>query len=154
MQRMVSGTPFLITSTLIMYISGCTSERFCKNLFLKDRKGGFWLLVCLNDQVIRDRYLAELYAVEAKYPEDLATVKDFADHIDHAVNLIGIDYVGIGTDFDGGGGLRDCWDASELPNITAELLRRGYSKDDLERFWGGNFMRVFKQVIERAKGNI
>ena len=80
----------------------------------------------------------------------MATVKDFVDHIDHAVNLIGIDYVGIGTDFDGGGGLRDCQDVSQLPNITAELLRRGYNKKDLEKIWGGNFMRVFKQVIAKA----
>jgi len=114
-----------------------------------EKKYGTWAEI--DDPSVRDKYAAEWYAIEAKYPQDLATVKDFVDHIDHAVNLIGIDYVGIGTDFDGGGGLRDCQDASQLPNITAELLRRGYGKDDLVRIWGGNFMRVFKQVIEKAK---
>ena len=105
----------------------------------------------ITDNAIRDKYLAEWMAIGEKYPGDLAAVKDFVDHIDHTVNLIGIDYVGIGTDFDGGGGLRDCRDASELPNITAELLRRGYSKNDLQKIWGGNFMRVFRQVIQAAK---
>ncbi len=118
---------------------------------LKKKYGAF---ADINDRVIRDQYMAEWSALGAKYPNDLATVKDFVDHIDHVVNLIGIDHVGIGTDFDGGGGLRDCRDASELPNITAELLRRGYSKDDLRKIWGANFIRVFKQVIERAEENI
>jgi membrane dipeptidase len=116
-----------------------------------EKKYGKWNEI--NDKAISDKYLTEWMAIEAKYPEDLATVKDFVDHIDHVVNLIGIDYVGIGTDFDGGGGLRDCRDASELPNITAELLRRGYSKDDLRKIWGENFMRVFKQVIKLAEKN-
>ncbi len=105
----------------------------------------------ITDRAILDKYYAEWDAIVAKYPGDLATVKDFVDHIDHVVNLIGIDYVGIGTDFDGGGGLRDCKDVSELPNITAELLRRGYNKDDLKKIWGDNFMRVFRQVVKAAK---
>lgn len=116
-----------------------------------EKKYGRWNEI--DDKETRDKYLAEWMAIEAKYPGDLATIKDFVDHIDHVVNLIGIDYVGIGTDFDGGGGLRDCRDASELPNITAELLRRSYSEDDLRKIWGGNFMRVFKQVIKLAEQN-
>ncbi|MBN1833419.1 MAG: dipeptidase [Deltaproteobacteria bacterium] len=117
-----------------------------------EKKYGKWNEI--NDKTMSDKYLTEWMAIEAKYPGDLATVKDFVDHIDHVVNLIGIDYVGIGTDFDGGGGLRDCRDTSELPNITAELLQRGYSKDDLRKIWGGNFMRVFKRVIKLAEKNI
>jgi membrane dipeptidase len=105
----------------------------------------------ITDRAILDKYMAEWEAIGAKYPGDLATVKDFVDHIDHVKNLIGIDYVGIGTDFDGGGGLRDCRDVSELPNITAELLQRGYSKDDLIKIWGENFIRVFRQVVKAAK---
>lgn len=83
---------------------------------------------------------------DQKYPKELATVSDAVDHIDHVVKTIGIDYVGIGTDFDGGGGLSDCKDASELKNITIELLRRGYTKKDIEKIWGSNFLRVFKAV--------
>ncbi len=105
----------------------------------------------ITDKAILDKAVAEWEAIGAKYPGDLATVKDFVDHIDHVVKLIGIDYVGIGTDFDGGGGLRDCRDVSELPNITSELLRRGYSKDDLKKIWGENFIRVFRQVVKGAK---
>ncbi len=90
----------------------------------------------------------EWRATQEKYPEPLATVADAIDHIDHIVKLIGIDYVGIGTDFDGGGGLSDCKDVSEIKNITLELLKRGYSEEDIEKIWGGNFMRVFRQVEE------
>jgi len=86
------------------------------------------------------------YAYNRKFPAPLATVSDAVDHIDHIVELIGVDYVGIGTDFDGGGGLEDCYDASEMGNITKELVNRGYSEDDIIKIWGGNFMRVFKEV--------
>ncbi len=77
--------------------------------------------------------------------EKKANVSDAVDHIDHVVNLIGIDYVGIGTDFDGGGGINGCSNASEMKNITIELLRRGYTKAQIEKIWGGNAMRVLRQ---------
>lgn len=89
-------------------------------------------------------------AIEGKFPETLATVADLVDHLDHIVNLIGIDYVGIGTDFDGGGALADCFDVSEIENITRELVRRGYSKRDIRKIWSGNFLRVFAQVEKKA----
>jgi membrane dipeptidase len=74
------------------------------------------------------------------------TLQDFVDHIDHAVNLIGIDHVGIGSDFDGGGGVEGWDDAGQSMNITAELLRRGYSEEDIRKIWGGNFLRVLREV--------
>lgn len=89
----------------------------------------------------------EYRAVQKKY-EKLATVKDIVDHIDHAVQVIGIDHVGIGTDFDGGGGVTGCSNVSEMKNITVELLRRGYKKSDIEKIWGGNIMRVLREVEE------
>ena len=92
--------------------------------------------------VVREKW----YDIDQKYPAPMATVADLVDHIDHIVNLIGIDYVGIGTDFDGGGVLKDLYDVTEMSNITLELLRRGYSKDDIEKIWSGNFMRVFRKV--------
>lgn len=92
---------------------------------------------------------SEYRAIQKKY-EKLATVKDIADHIDHAVQVIGIDHVGIGTDFDGGGGVEGCKDVSEMKNITIELLHRGYSPKELEKIWGGNVMRVFSRVEEIA----
>jgi membrane dipeptidase len=74
------------------------------------------------------------------------------DHIDHAVRVAGIDHVGIGSDFDGGGGLIDCRDVSEIGAITRELVRRGYSEEQVAKIWGGNIMRVFQEVIDAADG--
>jgi len=75
----------------------------------------------------------------------LATVADAVNHIQHVVDVIGIDYVGIGSDFDGGGGIEGCTDVSMMKNITKELLRRGYRRDDIAKIWGGNFMRVMRE---------
>lgn len=94
---------------------------------------------------------SEWWALNSKYPAPMATVADLVDHVDHVVTLIGIDHVGIGTDFDGGGALEDCYDVSEMENITLELVRRGYNKEDIEKIWSGNFMRVFREVESIAK---
>ena len=75
-----------------------------------------------------------------------ADVGDFIDHVDHAVNLIGIDHVGLSSDFDGGGGVIGWWDASETANVTLELVRRGYSEEDIAKLWGGNLLRVWREV--------
>ncbi|WP_340111478.1 dipeptidase [Maribellus mangrovi] len=93
----------------------------------------------------------EWRSLDEKYPKDLPTVADCVDHIDHVVDLVGVDYVGIGSDFDGGGGLKDCADVSQFPNITAEMLKRGYSEEDIDKVWGGNFLRVFNAVAELAE---
>lgn len=81
-----------------------------------------------------------------KFPNPPATVKHVADHIDHIVKIAGIDHVGIGCDFDGGGGIEGIFDASEVMNITIELVRRGYSEEEIAKIWGGNLIRVFKEV--------
>jgi membrane dipeptidase len=87
-----------------------------------------------------------------KFPRQLVTVSDAVDHIDHIIKLVGIDYVGIGTDFDGGGGLEGCYDVSEIGNITRELVRRGYTEEQIRKIWGENFMRVFREVMKVAHG--
>lgn len=92
----------------------------------------------------------EWRALSEKYPKPLPTVSDYVDHIDYVKKLVGIDYVGIGSDFDGGGGLEDCADVSQFPNITAEMLRRGYTAEEIEKVWGGNFFRVFKTVEQQS----
>jgi membrane dipeptidase len=74
------------------------------------------------------------------------TVSDIADHIDYAVRRMGIEHVGIGTDFDGGGGVRGFMNASQSQNLTAELARRGYDRDALARIWGGNFMALLRKA--------
>ncbi len=81
-----------------------------------------------------------------KYPNPPATVTHVVDHIDHIVKIAGIDHVGIGCDFDGGGGIEGVFDASEVMNITIELVRRGYTEEAIEKIWGGNLIRVFKEV--------
>jgi len=75
-----------------------------------------------------------------------ATVKDAVDHIDYVVKTVGIDHVGIGSDFDGGGGLIGLNAVNEMPQITMELLRRGYVEEDIAKIWGGNLMRVMDCV--------
>jgi membrane dipeptidase len=94
-------------------------------------------------------YRDERWEIQTKYRK-LATVSDVVDHIDHVVQVIGIDNVGIGTDFDGGGGVDHCRSVAEMKNITIELLRRGYSKSDIGKIWGGNIMRVFREVEKNA----
>jgi membrane dipeptidase len=97
---------------------------------------------------LRRQMRAESRAIRDQY-EKLATVKDAVDHIDHVVQVIGIDYVGIGSDFDGGGGIEGCKTVAEMKNITIELVRRGYTRQDIEKIWGGNAMRVFR-AVEKA----
>jgi len=104
-----------------------------------------------TDTLERDILREEWGEISRKYPSKLANVQDAVDHIDHIVNLIGIDHVGIGTDFDGGGGIDGCFDASEMGNITIELVKRAYSKKEIEKIWSGNIMRVLKEVEEVAK---
>jgi membrane dipeptidase len=99
------------------------------------------------------QYRDERSALREQYPREYATVSDLVDHIDHVVGLIGIDHVGVGSDFDGGGGLADCTDVSEMGNITKELVRRGYSKKDITKIWSGNLMRVFQAAEDYARGS-
>ena len=105
----------------------------------------------IKDKAVRDQVEKEYDDLDVRYPSPPVYVKDAVDHIDHIVRLIGIDHVGIGTDFDGGGGLADCKDVTQLKNITIELVRRGYSKKDIAKIWGENIMRVMQQVIDLAK---
>ncbi len=95
----------------------------------------------------------EWYAINKKFPGNLATVQDYVDHIDHIVKVVGIDHVGIGTDFDGGGGIEGCYDASEMQNITIELVKRGYTEKQIAKIWGGNIMRVMHEVLSQATIN-
>ncbi|MFZ2338875.1 MAG: dipeptidase [Bacteroidales bacterium] len=106
-----------------------------------DKYGDFGLLGEEEKKTAREEYRA----IRERY-EKLATVDDVADHIDHVVQVIGIDHVGIGTDFDGGGGVEGCMSVADMKNITIELLRRGYSRPDIAKIWGGNIMRVMKEA--------
>ena len=100
----------------------------------------------------REIAFAEWHSVDSKFPPKIATVSDAVEHIDYMVKIAGIDHVGIGTDFDGGGGLMDCKDVSEMGNITLELVKRGYSEKDIKKIWGENLMRVMRDVAKGAGG--
>jgi microsomal dipeptidase-like Zn-dependent dipeptidase len=78
--------------------------------------------------------------------QGIANIQDALSHILHAVDIMGIDHVGIGTDFDGDGGVMGLAHAGELINLTRMLLREGYSEDDLRKLWGANFLRVMHQA--------
>ena len=81
---------------------------------------------------------------------ETVTVADFCDHVDYAVQRIGLDHVGISSDFDGGGGFSGWRDASESPNVTAELVQRGYGRSQIAALWGGNFLRLLRIAEQRA----
>jgi membrane dipeptidase len=73
-------------------------------------------------------------------------VKELVDHIDYVVKLIGIEHVGISSDFDGGGGIEGWDSAAQTSNVTLELVRRGYSEEEIAKLWGGNLLRVWRDV--------
>jgi len=84
---------------------------------------------------------------------DAVGVADFVDHIDYVVHRIGLDHVGISSDFDGGGWFSGWHDAAESPNLTSELVRRGYKRDQIAALWGGNFLRAMRRSEEIASGS-
>jgi membrane dipeptidase len=95
----------------------------------------------------RAEYESKLAEIDKQHPGDPpVNLKDFVDHIDYAVKLIGIDHVGISSDFDGGGGIAGWNDASETFNVTLELVRRGYTEEQIEKLWSGNLLRVMEKV--------
>jgi membrane dipeptidase len=102
------------------------------------------------DEAKRAEAIAAFREIARKYPDQPAFVKDVVDHFDHVIGLVGEDYVGVGTDFDGGGGLDDCRDVSQMYRVTMEMLRRGYSESRIAKIWGGNAMRVLQAVIDAA----
>ncbi len=101
----------------------------------------------------RNAYLAEQQEInDRRYPADpRATVADFVDHIDYVVKLVGIDHAGISSDFDGGGGVEGWNNTAETFNVTRELVRRGYTEEQIGKIWSGNLLRVMAEVERVAK---
>ncbi|WP_119735955.1 pyoverdine-tailoring dipeptidase-like protein PvdM [Pseudomonas sp. Larv2_ips] len=95
------------------------------------------------------QYAQGLYGILEEEPK--ATLKDWGDAIDYTVRKIGIDHVGISSDFNDGGGIQGWENVGEVRNVTAELIQRGYSEADIAKLWGGNFLRVWDQVQKAAK---
>lgn len=118
-------------------------------------RGGRGNPIDAMDDATRTRYQARLDQVNARFPAPApvrrATVQDFVDHIDYAVKLIGIDHVGISSDFDGGGGIEGFNCAPEAINVTIELAKRGYNEEEIGKLWGGNLLRVMEKAEQVAK---
>ena len=93
-------------------------------------------------------YLEGIENINIKFP--MPDIDDFIDHVDYVVDLIGIDYVGISSDFGGGGGISGWMDAAETKLLTLKLEERGYSPKEIEKIWGGNILRVWKKVEDIA----
>ncbi len=132
------------------YVRAPTPERIARVTALREKYGiqSFADFNALSDEQ-REAYRAEQRALDDAFP--VATVEHLVDHIDHVVETVGIDYVGISSDFDGGGGINGWSDASQTENVTAELVRRGYSEEDIAKIWGGNLLRVMADVERVAR---
>ena len=132
----------------------CDNPRNLSDDMLRElKKNGGVIQICIFSDYLRvpDPSPQRDQALGLHFPRRLATIRDAVDHIDHVVRRIGVDSVGIGTDFDGGGGIDGCSDVTQLPGITLELVRRGYSKKEIAKIWGGNFFRVFRQVRDVSR---
>jgi len=108
--------------------------------------GGFGAAMASLTAEQRTQFRAKMEALNTAFPPPpKATVSDFVDHIDYAVKLIGLEHVGISSDFDGGGGVDGFNDATESPNVTIELVRRGYTEEQIGKLWSGNLLRVMAE---------
>ncbi len=110
--------------------------------------GGVVQVVALDEFLNKTKHEAHLENPELNPPVNLS---DFVDHIDYIKNLIGIDHVGISSDFDGGGGIEGWQDASQTFNVTLELVKRGYSENEISKIWSGNLLRVLDETEKLAK---
>jgi membrane dipeptidase len=117
---------------------------------LKEIEAKYGSIREIRDEALRKEAMAARETVNQKYPQSRPNVQDLVDHIDHVRKVVGIDHVGIGTDFDGGGGVVGCDDVSGMIHVTEELIRRGYTDREIEKIWGANFFRVFEKVIALA----
>jgi membrane dipeptidase len=100
----------------------------------------------LLEQARHEQYLDELAAINSRHPENRASFEDYMDQVLYTIRLLGVDHVGFGADWDGGGGLDGLRDVTYLPRITERLLQEGYSEEDLAKMWGGNVIRLLKQA--------
>jgi membrane dipeptidase len=91
-----------------------------------------------------EQYLDESNAIDKQFPENRATFEDYMSQVLYTIKLVGVDHVGFGADWDGGGGLAGFRDITALPKITERLLKEGYSEADLAKMWGGNVVRLIK----------
>ena len=116
---------------------------------IEDRQASFALL----SPAERARLLADKAQLDAQRPYTTATFEQFMASLLHAIRVMGVDHVGIGADWDGGGGVIGMEDVADVPRITERLLREGYSRDDVAKIWGGNVLRLLRQAEAARAGN-
>jgi len=107
------------------------------------------------NQIPADKYeqfLNESNAIDKQFPENRATFEDYMQQVLYTIKLVGVDHVGFGADWDGGGGLDGFRDITALPKITARLLKEGYTEEDLQKMWGGNVVRLLKAAEDYKAG--
>jgi membrane dipeptidase len=102
-------------------------------------------------EIERAEFERSMAEIDARFPR--ATVANLVDHIDYAVRLIGVDHVGISSDFGGGGGIVGWANAGETMNVTRELVARGYGEPDIAKLWSGNLLRVWR-AAERVAAEL
>lgn len=127
--------------------TAASDERKAAENALEERLGG-WRGMTMASGIELARGYAEL---DAKYPVRKASEDDFFAHLEHILELVGPEHVAIGMDWDGGGGVDGLEDIAPLPRITAWLLRKGYSEEQIAGIWGGNLLRVMDQVQAHAR---
>jgi len=99
-----------------------------------------------------EQYLDESNAIDRRFPENRASFEDYMSQVLYTIKLVGVDHVGFGADWDGGGGLDGFRDVTALPKITERLLREGYSEADIEKMWSGNVIRLLKAAEDYKAG--
>jgi membrane dipeptidase len=134
----LSATPVVATHSCMQALCNHPRNLDDEQLEVLRATGGLVQITIVSNFLRRQARAADL------------TVADIADHVDYAVRKTGIDHVGIGTDFDGGGGVRGFMNAAQAPHLTAELARRGYGREELGKIWGGNFLRLLRKAEAAA----
>lgn len=104
------------------------------------------------DDETRERYFARMEGVDAAYPAPQSTFEKFIEHLLHALEVVGPDHVGMGADWDGGGGVEGMEDVSFLPKVTERLLAEGYTEAEIQQFWSGNMLRLLEQAEAAKQG--
>lgn len=113
---------------------------------IDERRRNFWIMTPAE----RRRLVADIAAVSARQPFSNADFELFMKSVLHAIRVMGVDHVGLGADWDGGGGVRGMEDITALPKITARLRQAGYSDADIEKIWSGNVLRLLRQAEQHA----
>lgn len=135
----ISKTPIFASHSSSRAIFDC-ERNLSDDLLRAIAENGGVVQVCLVDEFL------------TRNPK-LSNIENFMNHLCHIINVVGIDHVGIGSDFDGGGGVKGCNGNNDLIQITTRLIKRGYSDEDIEKIWGKNFLRILTQVQEYANSS-